>query len=197
MGLYPENGASTASVEAARCRFDGFWIGSCYTMATSTDRIGPPESSVAEADGGPNFEQTLARLEEIVHLLEDGKIGLDDALGDTRRAWGCSARRMKCWNGRSGRSPCLPAWTRMGTRFSADGRCSQLFAGNNGRKTEATPGSPRRRTPVGRNKLAQFRQRLDPAVRCRNRQACSGLHLRGPRRRAANQSRAHAERGHE
>jgi exodeoxyribonuclease VII small subunit len=29
----------------------------------------------------PSFEQTLGRLEEIVHLLEEGKIGLDEALG--------------------------------------------------------------------------------------------------------------------
>ncbi len=29
----------------------------------------------------PSFEQTLGRLEEIVRLLEDGKIGLDEALG--------------------------------------------------------------------------------------------------------------------
>ena len=35
----------------------------------------------APASASPTFEQTLARLEEIVHLLEDGKIGLDDALG--------------------------------------------------------------------------------------------------------------------
>jgi exodeoxyribonuclease VII small subunit len=33
------------------------------------------------SSGSPSFEQTLARLEEIVHLLEDGKIGLDAALG--------------------------------------------------------------------------------------------------------------------
>ncbi len=29
----------------------------------------------------PRFEQTLGRLEEIVYLLEEGKIGLDEALG--------------------------------------------------------------------------------------------------------------------
>ncbi len=29
----------------------------------------------------PSFEQTLGRLEEIVHFLEEGKIGLDEALG--------------------------------------------------------------------------------------------------------------------
>ncbi len=28
----------------------------------------------------PSFEQTLGRLEEIVHLLEEGRIGLDEAL---------------------------------------------------------------------------------------------------------------------
>ena len=29
----------------------------------------------------PSFEQTLTRLEDIVHSLEEGKIGLDEALG--------------------------------------------------------------------------------------------------------------------
>ena len=28
----------------------------------------------------PDFEQSLARLEEIVHLLEDGQLGLSEAL---------------------------------------------------------------------------------------------------------------------
>ncbi len=37
-----------------------------------------PQDQLSDA---PNFEQTLGRLEEIVHLLEEGKIGLDDALG--------------------------------------------------------------------------------------------------------------------
>jgi exodeoxyribonuclease VII small subunit len=32
----------------------------------------PPES--------PNFEQSLARLDEIVRLLEEGQLGLDEAL---------------------------------------------------------------------------------------------------------------------
>jgi exodeoxyribonuclease VII small subunit len=50
-------------------------------MATSPDSTDPPEASVDETMGGASFEQTLARLEEIVHLLEDGKIGLDEALG--------------------------------------------------------------------------------------------------------------------
>ena len=37
-----------------------------------------PQEQRSEA---PSFEQTLGRLEEIVHLLEEGKIGLDEALG--------------------------------------------------------------------------------------------------------------------
>ncbi len=37
-----------------------------------------PQEQLPEA---PSFEQTLGRLEEIVHLLEEGKIGLDEALG--------------------------------------------------------------------------------------------------------------------
>jgi exodeoxyribonuclease VII small subunit len=36
----------------------------------------PPE----QQSDSPSFEQTLGRLEEIVHLLEEGKIGLDEAL---------------------------------------------------------------------------------------------------------------------
>jgi exodeoxyribonuclease VII small subunit len=49
-------------------------------MATPVgDRISEaPQDQLAEA---PSFEQTLGRLEEIVHLLEEGKIGLDEALG--------------------------------------------------------------------------------------------------------------------
>jgi exodeoxyribonuclease VII small subunit len=50
-------------------------------MASSTDSTDPPKPSEDKSSGGANFELTLARLEEIVHLLEDGKIGLDEALG--------------------------------------------------------------------------------------------------------------------
>jgi exodeoxyribonuclease VII small subunit len=34
-----------------------------------------------KADAEPSFEQALERLEGIVHLLEEGQIGLDEALG--------------------------------------------------------------------------------------------------------------------
>ncbi len=43
-------------------------------MAKNQD---PPEKP-AET---PNFEQSLERLEEIVHQLEDGQLGLSEALG--------------------------------------------------------------------------------------------------------------------
>ncbi len=33
-----------------------------------------------ESSDGPSFEKALKRLEEIVHLLEEGEIGLDEAL---------------------------------------------------------------------------------------------------------------------
>ncbi len=39
------------------------------------------EDSAEPPCDAPSFEQTLGRLEEIVHLLEEGKIGLDEALG--------------------------------------------------------------------------------------------------------------------
>ena len=39
------------------------------------------EDSQEQLSDAPSFEQTLGRLEEIVHLLEEGKIGLDEALG--------------------------------------------------------------------------------------------------------------------
>jgi exodeoxyribonuclease VII small subunit len=39
------------------------------------------EDSQERPPDGPSFEQTLARLEEIVHLLEEGSLGLDAALG--------------------------------------------------------------------------------------------------------------------
>ncbi len=55
-------------------------------MASSPDSVDPPKAE-CEAPGAPaqwvgsvSFEQTLVRLEEIVRLLEDGKIGLDEAL---------------------------------------------------------------------------------------------------------------------
>ena len=40
-----------------------------------------PEDPQEQPSDAPSFEQTLGRLEEIVHLLEEGKIGLDEALG--------------------------------------------------------------------------------------------------------------------
>jgi exodeoxyribonuclease VII small subunit len=39
-----------------------------------------PEDTGGHTSDSPSFEQTLSRLEEIVHLLEEGKIGLDEAL---------------------------------------------------------------------------------------------------------------------
>ena len=53
----------------------------------------------------PSFEQTLGRLEEIVHLLEEGKIGLDEALR-TRKAWDCCARPTNCLKRPSGGFRC-------------------------------------------------------------------------------------------
>jgi exodeoxyribonuclease VII small subunit len=50
-------------------------------MASSSESNDPQDGSGEGSSGGANFEQTLARLEEIVHLLEDGEIGLDEALG--------------------------------------------------------------------------------------------------------------------
>ena len=45
----------------------------------------PPKERISEnpqeqLSDAPSFEQTLHRLEEIVSLLEEGKIGLDEAL---------------------------------------------------------------------------------------------------------------------
>jgi exodeoxyribonuclease VII small subunit len=34
----------------------------------------------AENTDAPSFEQSLLRLEEIVHLLEEGELGLDEAM---------------------------------------------------------------------------------------------------------------------
>ncbi len=50
-------------------------------MALSPDGTDPAEASTDETAAAVNFEQTLARLEVIVHQLEDGTIGLDEALG--------------------------------------------------------------------------------------------------------------------
>jgi len=38
------------------------------------------EKTTQESSHQPSFEETLERLEEIVHLLEEGEIGLDEAL---------------------------------------------------------------------------------------------------------------------
>ena len=49
-------------------------------MASSPDSVDPQEDQCEAPSDKVSFEQTLTRLEEIVHLLEDGKIGLDEAL---------------------------------------------------------------------------------------------------------------------
>ena len=49
-------------------------------METSPSRM-VSEDPREQPSNAPSFEQTLSRLEEIVHLLEEGKIGLDEALG--------------------------------------------------------------------------------------------------------------------
>ena len=38
------------------------------------------KSSKEETGNAPSFEQSLERLEEIVHLLEEGDLGLSDAM---------------------------------------------------------------------------------------------------------------------
>jgi exodeoxyribonuclease VII small subunit len=38
------------------------------------------KSTKEDSTGDPSFEQSLARLEEIVHLLEEGDLGLNEAL---------------------------------------------------------------------------------------------------------------------
>jgi exodeoxyribonuclease VII small subunit len=38
------------------------------------------QSAPTETPEQPSFEQSLKRLEEVVHLLEEGKIGLNEAL---------------------------------------------------------------------------------------------------------------------
>ena len=42
-------------------------------MTKKKSKHDPPEQ--------PSFEEALKRLEELVHLLEEGEIGLDEALG--------------------------------------------------------------------------------------------------------------------
>jgi exodeoxyribonuclease VII small subunit len=49
-------------------------------MATAPSR-GIPEDSQEKQPEAPSFEQAIGRLEEIVHSLEEGKLGLDEALG--------------------------------------------------------------------------------------------------------------------
>lgn len=40
----------------------------------------PPAGATAPSDAGPNFEQSLSELEQIVHDLEEGQLGLNEAL---------------------------------------------------------------------------------------------------------------------
>ena len=49
-------------------------------MATAPSR-GNPEDSQEKQPECTSFEQAIGRLEEIVHSLEEGKLGLDEALG--------------------------------------------------------------------------------------------------------------------
>jgi exodeoxyribonuclease VII small subunit len=51
-------------------------------MAAPEDRTcgDSPKVASEQPPDAASFEQTLSRLEEIVHLLEEGKIGLDEAL---------------------------------------------------------------------------------------------------------------------
>ena len=49
-------------------------------MMATTPKGEIPEDPPEQLSEVPSFEQTVSRLEEIVHLLEEGKIGLDEAL---------------------------------------------------------------------------------------------------------------------
>jgi exodeoxyribonuclease VII small subunit len=57
----------------------GFDGGELIMTASPGDKIS--ENPKDQRSAAPTFEQTLQRLDEIVHLLEEGKIGLDQALG--------------------------------------------------------------------------------------------------------------------
>lgn len=48
----------------------------------------PPPDSEGDAACPPTFEQALDQLEEIVHQLEEGEIGLAEALGDYEKGIG-------------------------------------------------------------------------------------------------------------
>src|SRR5208283_4507342 len=50
------------------------------TTTATTPSGGIPDNRAEKESDSPSFEQTLGRLEEIVHLLEEGKIGLDEAM---------------------------------------------------------------------------------------------------------------------
>ncbi len=49
-------------------------------MATTPSGKTPEDSQEQVSPEQPSFEQALGRLEEVVHLLEEGNLGLDDAL---------------------------------------------------------------------------------------------------------------------
>lgn len=48
-----------------------------YTVAKKRPKTNPSEANTSQT---PSFEEALGRLEEIVHLLEEGDLGLTEAL---------------------------------------------------------------------------------------------------------------------
>lgn len=46
------------------------------------------ETDAAEPESGPPFEESLSELEQIVHDLEDGALGLEESLGRFEQAIG-------------------------------------------------------------------------------------------------------------
>jgi len=51
-----------------------------------------PKKKAAESTESPTFEQSLERLEAIVHRLEEGDLGLDEALGQYEEGVGLLRR---------------------------------------------------------------------------------------------------------
>ena len=93
------------------------------------------EDPSEQPSDAPSFEQTLGRLEEIVHLLEEGKIGLDEALGRYEEGVGLLRKAYELLETAQRRISLLSGVDSEGNPDTpADGGCSQLLAGTRSRR---------------------------------------------------------------
>ncbi len=78
----PAKTTSLTPLPSTGCAVRTWWLCNLIQRDKIRDMAQNRESSAKAKSPTetPNFEQSLQRLEEIVHLLEDGDLGLSDAL---------------------------------------------------------------------------------------------------------------------